>query len=192
VLCALVLCGTGCETDPASGFQINCLELVNNDIPATGEVSLVWGADSTCDLLELEVYVTDVEDIWSVSFTLDYPDALVQYAGVSFGDSLLREDGNDVLPPVVDPQFEGGQASLVVGFTRTNSDVNAGIDAATSTPEQPDASLLLRLLFVRAATAGEGPLEFRNAVIEQVANPGELPVDADPPIDFNGDAFRIN
>jgi hypothetical protein len=58
--------------------------------PGAGSLSLATGAGSNATSLFLEVRVTGVQDLYGVAFDLSFPDAQLQFAGVTAGAALAQ------------------------------------------------------------------------------------------------------
>ena len=73
--------------DAAGGAPLNgsCLDLAGS-APTQEAVSLAKGT-SSCDMLAVDVVVTDVTDVFASSFTLNYDDSLARYEGSYVGRS---------------------------------------------------------------------------------------------------------
>lgn len=183
-LVAVVTLAAGCSTDDdIGGFSVSCLTFIPAEVPTTGEVTSVWGLESTCSQTEVELVVTGVDDIWSASFEVDYPEELMGFAAVQTGDSFLREDGADV--SFIVQENPPGSGLLEIGISRVDTLVNKGISPTEDNP------LLIRLVFIRFASGGTGEFLIQDAKLKKVENVGDLESDFDPPIVFSGGTFAI-
>jgi len=182
-LVALLLLGAGCSTDEnAGGFQQSCLTFLATKGPIDGEVTSVWGSESTCETAEVELVIPGgVDHVWGASFDVMYDNTLAVFAGMSAGDSFLTQDGNFLFLEQEDDQ----NGKVVIGITRTDSANNVGVAPLV------DNSLIIRLFFFRIATGGDAPFELVNGHLWKVENPGDQPTKIDPPILFSGGEFFI-
>jgi hypothetical protein len=113
--------------------------------PSAGDVYLEQAA-GTCSTVDISVIVNGLSGIWSVSFDLVYPTALVQYQSYTLGPLLLK--GNPQTPPLVVVQPTSG--GLQVTMTRFLGDPNVSAVGSES---------LIVLRFQRVA-AGTGLVDF--------------------------------
>jgi len=182
-LAALLMFGAGCSTDDdVGGFQVSCLTFLATKAPIDGEVTSVWGSESTCDTAEVELVIPGgVDNVWGASFHVTYDDSLAVFAGMSAGDSFLTQDGNLLLLDQEDDQ----NGKVVIGVTRTDSLNNVGVAPLVDNP------LIVRLFFFRIASGGSGPVGIVNADLWKVENLGDPPTKFSPQIVFSGGQFDI-
>jgi hypothetical protein len=180
-VCALLAVSPGCNDDSgSSGLVASCIRFDREKPPTSGEVTSVWGSESTCDTVEVELVVSGVADIWSAEFEVVYPVGISQYAGLSVGDSFLLE-GTDTL------FFEGDEivpGRVEIGVSRVDSSSIVGV-----TPT--DNTLLCRLIFRRITSGGGGEVTLEDANLTKVENLGYQPTPFDPAIEFSGGTFFI-
>jgi len=181
----LLAFGAGCSTgDDAGGFQQSCLTFLATKAPIDGEVTSVWGSESTCDVAEVELVIpggVDVQNVWAASFDVTYDNSLAVFWKISATDSFLTQDGN----PLLLNQGDDQNGKVVFGVTRTDSTNNIGVAPLVA------STLIARLFFIRIATGGDAPIEVVNADLWKVENPGDPPTKIDPPIVFSGGEFFI-
>ena len=137
--------------DSTGGLPLDgaCLDLAGST-PAQATVSLDKGT-SSCDMLAIDVVVTDVADVFASSFTLNYDASLARYERSSTPGSLLISDGTTV--QVLEESQTG---SVTIGLTRLG--VTDGVDAIGT-------QLLVTLLFSTVADAGDAGITFSNEAI---------------------------
>ena len=141
-----------CSGGDASGdtpLAGSCLDL---SATAGGQqtVSLDKGT-STCDMLAIDVVVTDVSDVFATSFTLSYDETLARFEDVSTSGSLLASDGTTV------QVLEDAQTGRVtIGLTRLG--VSTGVNAVGT-------QRLVTLMFSSLADAGDTGISFSNQTI---------------------------
>jgi hypothetical protein len=107
------------------------------------------GADSTCELIAVDLMVTDVPNIFTVDFAMTFDPALAAYEGLSANGSILSSDGTEV---TVFEDYDPAQAKITVTIARLGLDAG-GIDAVGERH-------LLRLYFSMQAESGSSPLVF--------------------------------
>jgi len=174
----LLAASSGCETDDSvGGLQPSCITLIPVKDPTPGEVTSVWGSESTCDVVEVELEVSGVSDIWSVQFEVVYPDGIAQILSPNADDSFLSEGGVDLFGEF--DEIVAGTAEI--GLTRVGA-ANVGITPSTN-------NHLIRLRFLRLASSGSGPVTFQDATLSTKANPGDQPTEISVP--FSGGEFFI-
>jgi len=145
---ATLACSGG---DSAGGVPLDggCLDLAAGS-PAQDTVSLGKGT-STCDMLAVDVVVTDVNDVFASSFTLNYDASLARFEGSSTTGSLLASDGTTV--QVLEDAQSG---SVTIGLTRVG--VANGVNANGT-------RVLVTLMFSTVADAGDAGIAFSNETI---------------------------
>ena len=141
--------------------------------PAAGTVVLQNTANSTCNLVVVDVVITDVTDVFTASFDMNYNAAHLRYDGFSVTNTLLNSDGNTIQTL---ENTAVGQVTL--GLTRTGM---TGIDAVGSQP-------LVRLTFTRLVNAGNSTLTFGN----QDVFGSQAPPQAKAGIAWSGGSVAIN
>ncbi len=139
-----------------------CLELIA-PAPTPGSVACREGADSTCDLIAVDLIVTDVPDLFTVDFALTFDPALAGYEGLSAAGSLLSSDGTQV---TVFEDHDPAQGKITVTIARLGLD-SGGIDAVGE-------RFLVRLYFRKLADSGSCPLAFTTARIFSGVFPPEI------------------
>ena len=149
LLAALVF-AHGCSDDGGDDPPgAACLSFTGDAGPADGTVNASESGGS-CATVEIELTITEVTDVFSVSFSAVYDSALLDFVGVSTAGSVLGSDGANL--DVLVTQMDG---QVAVGVTRQGS---TGVDAVGPQP-------LLVLEFSRAAAAGAGMLTFAQEVV---------------------------
>ncbi len=145
--------------------------------PATGaspSVTTDLGAASDSSVAVIEIYVTDVFDVFGANFTLNFDTAVVAYTGFDVVGSHLASDG-EAVEPVVD-QTQPGE--VTVGLTRLAS---TGIDFS-------GRQFLIRIRFLRKTTAGTTALAFAsNDLLNSMTPPQPI-----PGVQWFGGTFQVN
>jgi len=147
-LAASLLAGCSSSSENASaeeGYSGPCLELTPAAAPATETVTMQEGAGSTCDILEVDVMVTDVADVINVNFQLTFDSSVMTFDGYSTTGSFLGS-APDVMEFVETPNPDTVLGSLTQ-ILRT------GADATGTEP-------VIRLTFLRAADTGSADISF--------------------------------
>lgn len=177
----LLATSSGCETDDSvGGLQPSCLTFISVKDPTPGEVTSVWGSESTCTFMEVELVVSGVSDIWSAQFEVHYPAGISDFAALDLSDSFLLEGATNLLRNV--SQIDAGLVEI--GITRDASENIAGV-----TPDPDGNTVLARLIFQRFTSSGEGDMTLEDATLSTVANPGDQPTEISVP--FSGGEFFI-
>jgi hypothetical protein len=155
LLAALPLCGCQDDDEPP------CLTFTPAASPASGTVSTTSTLGSQCDLLELQLLISDVPDVFAVSLGILYDPATVAFAGLFPEGALLDADGTPLAVEV-----SGPEGALSAGVTRIST---TGIDASGT-------RVLLRMRFSRLGGAGATPLTFdRPTMLGSETPPQEKP-----------------
>jgi hypothetical protein len=183
VLAVVLVASAGCETDDSvGGLTPSCITFIPVKDPTAGEVTSVWGSESTCERVEVELVVSGVDDIWSAEFEVHYPVGIAQFVSVQAGDSFLLEGTSTLLV-----EAQEITAGLVeIGVSRVDSQNNIGVTPTTNT-------LLARLVFFRITSSGAGDVTLQDANLTKVENLGDPPTPFDPAIEFSaGEIFIEN
>lgn len=150
--CALVtlLVTLGCGGGGSGGGDDNggvtptatCISFSAGAGPASGTATSAKGAGSVCTTVIVEVLLTDVNDVFTVSFDAVFDPDTARYDGFSVAGSHLSSDGAAL--QVIETTATG-QVSL--GITRSNP--ATGINFAGS-------QTVVKLMFVKASGVDEG------------------------------------
>lgn len=162
LLLSVVLLGPSCGGDgggtPSSGGP--CLEFTPAASPAPDTVS-TRVAGNACSTIDLELQITDVSDVFAVSFTVTFDPATVSFDSLSTAGSLLASDG-----ALLETEIVGSSGMVAIGVTRLAS---TGRDAAGT-------ANLLTLRFRQQAAAGASLLSYGDTrVLGSEAPPQEKP-----------------
>lgn len=162
LVAAIVSLGTGfapgCGSD--GGTDMNpCVELQGAATPASLTVVAEDGG-SECDVLRVNLIVTDVADVLAANMVVTFPQGLVSFNNASEVGSILT-DGSAVSVQHSVPN----PGQLVVGITRLS---NTGKDVV-------GGAQLLRLTFVRVATQGSGAFAVSGALLDSSTPPQPIP-----------------
>jgi hypothetical protein len=165
-----VSCGCGGGGGGGGTVQPSvCVEFTAASAPAAGLVVARSATQSTCDVLVLDVVVTDVTDVFAADLEVGYDNAVLRYDGHVDTASFLGSDGAVV--ETIGPQSDA-TGSFTVGITRVN--VTTGIDVTTP-------AVLIQLRFRRVAQSGSGSVSFPD---------GSLLGSEEPPVEKPGLTWR--
>jgi len=169
-----ILVATGCKS---SGGGMVAAPTMFTYAPAGGpspSVTTVLGAASTASVAEIEFYVTGVSDVLTASFTLDFNPATVDYMDFDAAGSHLASDGTMIQPLAQLTQ----PGRVTVGVTRLGA---TGIDFNAT-------EFLIKIRFMRGATAGTSPLTFvNNELLDSMAPPQPI-----AGVQWFGGTFQVN
>ncbi len=144
LMMALAGCSGGDEPDAATCNSLTFTPGIT--APANGDVFL--GAPlNTCSDLYLNVLIDDLSGVYTVSFDLTYPAAVLQYASCAVGP-LLTKQGPQSAPLCIVTQTSAGHLTVAVSRRNPDPSVTAG-----------RSELLATLRFQRVA-AGAGAIDF--------------------------------
>ena len=147
--------GPGCGGDDSSPGSVippgTCVDFTAAAAPAAGTVVARKNPTSSCDVLGIDLVVTDVSDIFAIELTVEYDQAVVSYDGVGTSGSLLSSDGAGL--EVIDGGV-GGRTSVSI----SRFGVVTGVDAVGS-------HVLATLIFRRPGAAGVSNLTVSSAVL---------------------------
>jgi hypothetical protein len=134
------LAGTACGGSGGGGGNLPiplCLQL-QAGVPSAGSIALAPGTGSTCEVVVVDVLLTDIDDVFAIEFTLSYDPAIAQYDSVSIAGSALDDDGTSL--EILQHEAAG---QVTVALTRLGA---TGIDVT--------AGRAVSVLFSAAGTAG--------------------------------------
>jgi len=147
-LAASLLAGCSSSSEDASvddGYSGPCLELTPAGPPVAGTVTLEASSGSTCDLLEVDVMVTDVSDVFSVNFQLTFDPSVATFDGYSTSGSFLG-----AAPDLGEFVLNRSPDTVLVSLAQLS---RTGADATGTEP-------VIRLTFLRAADTGSADISF--------------------------------
>jgi hypothetical protein len=141
---ATLSCGGGSDGGgivPAAA----CIDFTAAAAPVANSVATRRSAGTTCELVQLELVVTDVDEVFGLSFIVGFDPAVASYDGMSTAGSLLASDGAglEVLEDV-------GPSQVTLAVSRF---ALTGVDAQGS-------QRLLTLRFRKAGQSGSAPLVY--------------------------------
>ena len=148
----------GCGDDGGTEM-VPCVVLQGAVTPAPSTVVAEDGG-SDCNVLRVNLIVTDVDDVLAANMVVTFPQGLVSFNSVSEVGSILT-DGSAVSVQASVPN----PGQLVVGITRLN---NTGKNVA-------GGAQLLRLTFVRVGTQGSGTLGVSGTLLDSSTPPQPIP-----------------
>jgi hypothetical protein len=137
-----------------------------------GTVSSVGIPGGACNLVAVELQVTDVNDLFAAELTVQFDPAIVAYDGVNTVGSILESGGTQV--EVIETALPG---SVQIGVTRLAS---TGVDAVGS-------QRLLRLTFRSVAGAGMSAVGYTGTDLFG----SETPPQPKPGITWTGGTLEI-
>jgi hypothetical protein len=156
----------GCSSSDSGGNAMEtvpCVQLVNTTTPATETVVAEDGSSGECELLWVDLIVTNVDDLFAANFVVNYPSDLVQFVQASDTGSVLASGGVavEVLTDIPSP------GTLTVGLTRLAGD---GVNVS-------GGQLLVRLIFFRLQSNGSGQLSFDSPQLLDDSTPPQVILD---------------
>lgn len=140
-----------------------CVEFTASQDPAAGRVAAQANASSSCELLLLDVMVTDLADVFAADFDVTFNQAMIRYDGYSTTGSLLATGGATV--EVLEQQGTG-----ITTLSLTRVAPAGGVDVTTS-------ARLVQLRFRRNAQSGSSSVAFPR---------GEIFGSEEPPVEKPG------
>jgi hypothetical protein len=139
-LLALTICSPACDDCDSC-----CITFTSTTLPAPGTVASVKSDEATCELLAVDLIITDVDELFQAEFTVLFDAEIATYEGMSADGSILGSDGTQTVV-LEDPQ----PGEVTVAITRLGG-LFGGIDAEGE-------QFLARLYFGKAAEAGSTAL----------------------------------
>jgi hypothetical protein len=170
VLLLIAGCGGG---DGGGIAAASCIGFTGAQAPAAGRVAARQASGGSCSAIFVELVVTDVADVFSGSFTLEYDPASVALGGASATGSFLASGGARV--DVVQSAPQSGSATI--GVTRVQT--TAGVDVSGS-------QVLVRVSFAPVA-AGTSQLSVTGAQLFG----SETPPQAKANLTWTGGTFNV-
>jgi len=155
---ALLLATSSCKGGGSGSDVVPCTNLSFTPAittPAAGDVYL-QGISSTCDSIDLSVVVSNLSGLFTVSFDLAYPAALLSYQSYFQGSVMLQES------PVSTPMFivsNPSPGTLQVTMTRLPPDGGVAVSGVGT---------LITVRFARVAS-GSGTVDFDSSLSSSVA-----------------------
>jgi hypothetical protein len=172
LLAALALSCSG-GSDGGTGLASPCLGFSPAGSAGPSTVTTREAAGSNCDVAILEIVATDVDDLFTASFTVQFDPAIVRYDGLGISDSILASDGAQVEAL---EQEQTGQVTVGVSRVATSS----GIDVVAT-------QVILSISFRRAAPGGATSLDYSNTNLLG----SETPPQVKPGIQWVGGSLMI-
>ena len=158
---------SGCTTsdgDGGAGGGGPCLDFLPAPAPTPPSVVARKGAGSTCGRLEVELLVTDVDDVWGLGLQGTYAETVATLLGTSHDGTFLESDGSIAYSgeeTLGEGQFQAGIGRL---------EATTGVDAM-------GAKYAMTLIFERVGDSGTTELGItQSGVGGPPLNPGEDPV----------------
>jgi hypothetical protein len=162
ILPAMVIFGCGGSNNTPTSSP-TCMTFTPAQAPAAGFVAPQVDAASTCDILVLNMMVTDVDDLFGGGALLSFPTNLMNYTGISSTGSTLLQNGVAVEVAGDRPCPDAGDnwcrplgqffGEVTIGISRF-SGVAPGVNVGAA-PER-----LLRLTFTKGTGEGTTTLSF--------------------------------
>jgi len=153
LLLALLCAAAGCSpNDNLGGLVPTCISFTPATTPTAGEVVAVSSDLSDCDTAVIELAVSGVDNLWGISFEMDYPSGISQvFPFVDVSTSVLGDQAKLIFFLDEDPL-----GHIEVGVSRNNLYFDQGLPMA----DLDTNPVVLRLGFQRFATGGSGDAEF--------------------------------
>ena len=160
--------GDGCENNCTTGA---CMAFVPGPVPGT--VSSIGIASGICNLVTIELQVTDVNDLFAAELTVNFDPAIVSFDGLSTAGSILESGGSQL--QVLETEVAPG--NIQIGVTRL---AMTGVDAVGS-------RRLLQLTFRSVAVSGMSSVSYSSTDLFG----SETPPLPKPGITWTGGALEI-
>ena len=176
-LLLLVFLTIGCNNNNNGQPGNPCIQFTPAAVPAPQTVTAVEGLGSGCDVVVIDLVVTDVDDLFGTKFDLTFDQTKVVLATVSTTTSVLTSDGAPLLRQVT--TIATGHVHVAL----TRSQVTTGVPVV-------GGGNLATLTFLRSATGGSTPLNFTDA---ELLDPGTQQTEPAPipGITFSAGSFQI-
>lgn len=159
-LLPLLTLAAGCGGSGGGGGSVNelCIEFTPTvETPASGTVTARLSAESGCDLAEVEIVATDVNDVFAFESVVEYDADVAAFLGYSLIGSALEADGADVTVVADEAVF----GEVTIGVTRI---ADTGVNITGS-------QVIVRLAFARFGVNGSGPLALDTNCLLNSATP---------------------
>jgi hypothetical protein len=154
-----------------------CIGFTSATPPAPGAVACVKGEEATCELLAIDLIITDVDDIFLAEFTLVFDPAIATYEGMSAEGTILESDGTQ-LTMIENPQ--PGEVTILI------SRLGAAFGGIDAEGEQ----FLARLYFSKAAAGGSSTMFFSSARLFGLRD-GQFFPEIIPGVEWSGGTLSI-
>ena len=168
---------TGCGSSEESGGGGNpgslCVVFTDGVTPSPNTIVAEPAASNSCDPVAVDLSITEINDVHTVSFSVTYNPSVVSYAGHSIAGSILASDGATV--QVLDPPSSPGQ--IDIGITRLAA---TGIDVNNT-------QFLIRLFFDRAGGAGSSTMTIDSTEVLG----SEMPPQVKPTVQWFGGTLEV-
>jgi len=151
-----------------------CIRFSSATLPALGTVACVKGAGATCELLAVDLIITDVDDIFTAEFTILFDPAIANYEGTSSEGSILESDGTQL---TMLANERPGEITILISRL---GGVFGDIDAVGE-------QFLARMYFSKAADNGSSTLVFGTARLFS----SQFPPEIIPDIEWSGGTLLI-
>ncbi len=145
VVIAALLATAGCGgggSRTAGSVSSSCLSYAPASGPVNSTVVTSRGSGSSCSVLELEFIITNVTDVFTGSFTVNYDPSFMSFDAASVTGSYLGSDG-----ATLDVQETSTTGQVAIGVTRIRPP-DTGIDFTGAN------QVLIKTIFVRTQSSG--------------------------------------
>ena len=151
-----------------------CIRFASATLPAPGAVACVEGAGATCELLAVDLIISDIDDIFTAEFTILFDPAIANYEGASSEGSILESDGTQL---TMLANEQPGEITILI------SRLGAAFGGIDVVGEQ----FLARLYFSKVADSGSSTLLFETARLFS----SQFPPEIIPDVDWSGGTLLI-
>lgn len=130
-----------------------CVVFASASAPGSGTVVVQQDASaSVCQMVVVELWVTDVDDLFGAAFTVNFDPGAVEYVdgSLSTAGSILGTGGGG--SAVISDLDDSTPGELIVGISRTAP--------AAAIPSIPGTELLCRMTFRAVGDSGVSALTF--------------------------------
>ena len=138
-----------------------CIRFSSATPPAPGAVACVEGAGATCELLAVDLIISDIDDIFTAEFTIIFDPAVAHYEGMSSEGSILESDGTQLT------KLENHQPGEITIIISRLGAAFGGIDAVGE-------QFLARMYFSKVADNGSTTMLFNTARLFNSQFPPEI------------------
>lgn len=153
-------CGGG-DNGGGNMMPTACIDFTGGATATSGSVIAQKGTGSTCDVVVVDLIVTDVNNLFGMEVILTYDPAVVDYESSSSAGSVLTQGG--VVVPVLESEVTG---QVLIAATRQAAN---GVNVTGS-------GQLLRLLFRKVGGSGMSAMSYSgNQLFDDQPPPQPIP-----------------
>ncbi len=167
VLAMVLFSSPGCSSDDSSSGTVftlpSCITFIPDPaLTPPAKIVLKEGAGSTCDEAQVDIMVTDVNNVYGARFDIEFSGAIAAYQGFSTAGSFLESD--DVDTTIVQGGPVGNVTFSITRIQDANVNSFEGIDVSGE-------QLLGTLRFTSFSVGGPAELTLTNNDLLDNATP---------------------